>query len=469
MTWEVIPISYIQGASMKQIIISIITKILSIYNIKVSLGDGDIEEKLDDMGYKVKPICRIKKDTSIMEFAIPVRTIEGWCVYSFSKNITDGQINGNIKDINFICGNCFRALKQLLTFYSLGVSSKIEINGYMEETIEASIIAISIKDKQVNSYLNLRVELISDLLHSLNKWSNRTYEGRKIPFSLLVDVEKIEKNNFGKLCAFLKDDASALLTDGISSYLEISDTIAYKVAKFYDAEQISEKSNIPLVPYRFSSFGNICTGKNLGIVLTVQGDILFIQERKLIFAKRNGEWHAYDNNAFIDALFRDVPEMHVDANKKNNRIKMIYLTCLDVAFARTGGCLAICQKEKITKLKKSINENDVHKQFNKKERLDHNYKRYFLEDVVINQNFFNTITRKARQELLGVDGATVITTDGKFITTGAIMDNSFTNSVNDLHGGARTKIAMKLSEYGIAIKISADGYIECYKNLKHIY
>ena len=76
---------------------------------------------------------------------------------------------------------------------------------------------------------------------------------------------------------------------------------------------------------------------------------------------------------------------------------------------------------------------------------------------------------------MGIDGATIILTDGRFVTTGAIIDNQATKRANEgtketeASGGARKKITMKLSEYGIAIKISADGYIECFKNRKHIF
>lgn len=457
----------------KDIIIGLVEKVFAIYNIDLKMKEDELEIKKEKES-KSKNRIKLSND-NILDLDLSFRDNGEYRLYSLNKAIAPRLIDKNIGDINFILLNCVRVLKPLMNSYFASSISEIEINSCINESIEMSIIAIAAgkkivptkQNKQPPSNFEHVVRGISRMLHGLNKWSNRTYEGRKIPYSFVLALDKIKVRNIDTLCLFLEDDASALLTDGISSYLEMGEEICYKVAKYCDAEQLD--NNMPLVPYRFSSFGNACSGRNLGVVLTVQGDILFIKKKKLIFAKRNNDWHSYDYDAFNSALFKDVPEMHVGANSKNNIIKMIYLTCLDVAFARTGGCLAVCHRSSLHDLKKCINHNDIHKEFYKGEREYYHNKRLVLEDVVINKTPFHEMCRKARQELLGVDGATVILTDGRFVTTGAIMDNKFKNELKDMHGGARTKIAMKLSEFGIAIKISADGYIECFKNQEHIF
>lgn len=276
---------------------------------------------------------------------------------------------------------------------------------------------------------------------------------------------------FLRLCTkyvhFLDDDSSALLTDGITSYFYIGKEIQYKIIPSFT---IKQKNNIPLVPYRFSGFGDICIDNQIGIILTIQGDILFIKKKKLLFAKRNGDWHAYDYDNFNSILFHDISSsINIDNKEKNNYIKEIYLTCLDVAFARTGGCLAMCPKENLKKIRSSIPDETIHKPFIRKKDNNIDSKRYILENVVINQVSFYELERKARQELLGIDGATIILPDGRFYTTGTIINNNMKNKCYNKHGGARTQATIKLSNYGIAIKISADGYIECYKNMKHIF
>ncbi len=458
-------------------IINFVNKVFSIYNINPNIEQTDIKFDIRQINNantkKIANKIKLsnKKELDMKLYIYSEKEIK---IYSLSKQITAHLTLNNISDIISILQNGSRVLTELLEAYQRKIISEIEINASINESIEMSIIAISIgkrqlvtNEKHFPSNFNPLVCSISRMLHALNQWSNRTYEGRKIPFSFLLILEEIDIGNIDKICEYLKDDASALLTDGITSYLEISKKISYKVASYYDSEQLG--NNMPIVPYRFSSFGNTCISKTLGIILTVQGDILFVRKKKLIFAKRNNEWHSYDYDAFNETLFKDVPEMHIDANQKNSRIKMIYLTCLDVAFARTGGCLAVCHKNSLTEIKKCINKNDICSEFCKEEREDKHFKREILDSVVINKTPFHNLCRKARQELLGIDGATVILTDGRFVTTGAIMDNNFKTETKDMHGGARTKIAMKLSEFGVAIKISADGYIECYKEKIHIY
>ena len=386
------------------------------------------------------------------------------------------------KHCDFIGLNCIKALKSFYYAFVVKSFNKSMLYHIIDKTIETSIIAVLIGNKQPSALADPLLESISNLLQSLSGWSTRTYEGRKIPFSFLIDLNTINShlNLFDDLCSFLHDDASALVTDGITSYIALGDTIEYKIAPYYNPEQYEERAKgttdkkIPLVPYRFTSFGAICANKNIGIVLTVQGDILFIKSTKLFFAKRNGEWHFYDYDSFNTVLFKDIPEIS-SKPQKAIRIKTIYLTCLDVAFARTGGCLAICETEQLSDIKKNIRKADIHKPFSRTEHDDKYKKRFMLEEIIIQKHPFFELGRKARQEIMGIDGATIILTDGRFITTGAIIDNQATKKANEgtketeASGGARKKITMKLSEYGIAIKISADGYIECFKNRKHIF
>ena len=77
---------------------------------------------------------------------------------------------------------------------------------------------------------------------------------------------------------------------------------------------------------------------------------------------------------------------------------------------------------------------------------------------------FDKIDRKTRAELIGMDGATIIDKDGSVISFGAIISNDAGSS-----GGGRGAAAAKLSYGGLAIKISADGYIETYLDGVSIY
>ena len=71
---------------------------------------------------------------------------------------------------------------------------------------------------------------------------------------------------------------------------------------------------------------------------------------------------------------------------------------------------------------------------------------------------FQEIDRKFRQELISMDGATIIGYDGKIIAVGAIIKIEAGST-----GGGRLAAAKTLSNYGISIKISNDGSMQGFK------
>ena len=77
---------------------------------------------------------------------------------------------------------------------------------------------------------------------------------------------------------------------------------------------------------------------------------------------------------------------------------------------------------------------------------------------VIKGKKFNELNRKLRQELLSIDGATIINNDGTILAVGAIIKIEAGSS-----GGGRLAATKTLAKYGVAIKISADGSIQGFK------
>ena len=68
--------------------------------------------------------------------------------------------------------------------------------------------------------------------------------------------------------------------------------------------------------------------------------------------------------------------------------------------------------------------------------------------------FFN-LDRKLRQELLSLDGATVIDGSGRVLGVGAIV--KIDESSED---GGRLAATKQLASYGLAVKVSSDGHIQ---------
>ena len=77
---------------------------------------------------------------------------------------------------------------------------------------------------------------------------------------------------------------------------------------------------------------------------------------------------------------------------------------------------------------------------------------------IINGRKFHELDRKLRLELLGIDGATIIDYDGNILAVGAIIKIEAGSL-----GGGRLAAAKTLSNYGISIKVSADGSIEGFR------
>jgi hypothetical protein len=77
---------------------------------------------------------------------------------------------------------------------------------------------------------------------------------------------------------------------------------------------------------------------------------------------------------------------------------------------------------------------------------------------------FQHLDRRLRQELLSLDGATVLTRKGEVLTAGAIV-----RVPGGSTGGGRRAAAIQLGKLGLAIKISADGPITGFRKKKTIF
>lgn len=316
-------------------------------------------------------------------------------------------------------------------------------------------------------------QTLLNLLFKLETWSSKTYEGNKVPFGFIIDCAIQNSNSYNYL-NFLDNNSSAVFTDGIYGGILLDKKGNFISYFSYENIQNSVTNNLkPISPYNYIMFTENCTEKRIGVLCLTNGDILLIKNKKLLFSKRNGNWIYYDYNRF-----RHLISQYIDANiyDKNayltNFIDQIYLTVLDVSFAHTGGCLAITYHDKFDEYKNAIEKDllDVDIIYNDDdddEIKNQKYKICQRKKVIKNlleyhpfsntyKEFFN-ITRKLRQELLGLDGATIVNTKGKLVASGAIVSID-----GGSENGGRTASTKQLAKYGFAIKISEDGYIQCY-------
>ena len=295
-------------------------------------------------------------------------------------------------------------------------------------------------------------ELLYNILNCFSDWSIKTYERNRVKFGVIVqsDIKSKSKNDF---LSYIKKEISATISDGEHTiYLLDKDG---KIDKVGDIDCIlnlltnGDSQSLPkhtsLAPTLFSEIGLASYGCNLGVTLSGNGEICVFKAQQLVLARLNGQWTVFDysslKNIFLSGFKNEISD---------NLIRNIYLSCLDVAFAGTGGCIAVIKPSAIAKVDTILPSTSEYK--TKVGITDH-----------YNNNFIN-LSRNLRKELLAIDGACVLYNNGDIRAFGAIV-----NSIKPQKtGGARAAAASTLSKYGVAIKISADGYLQVYLNGKKI-
>ena len=149
--------------------------------------------------------------------------------------------------------------------------------------------------------------------------------------------------------------------------------------------------------------------------------------------------------------------MHVEDAIKKSIAKEIYLSILDVSFSHTGGSIAIIDKEYTEKVKNEYIFRDDLDRVDQKDEKKQILKRLIEAGVGNEYRLFHILDRKLRQDLLSLDGATVIDSYGKILSIGSIVKIS-----GGSDEGGRTAATKQLACYGLGIKVSEDGHITAY-------
>lgn len=314
------------------------------------------------------------------------------------------------------------------------------------------------------------------LIDIITRWGHRTYEGKSLDFGFIVTSTKLPKSTNPNLyfSNFLQQDFSALLTDGTSTCMEISSN---GFLLNYITIPQTKNENIQ-APYDYIKMANLCTGARVGISLLNNGDLLIFKDRTLLFARRNSKWLCFSHDEIINKISERSGESGQDVRRA------IYLTALDTSFTKTGGCIVHINREETENVLKHIDVKDIliEKYYNAKNNQKINasffydaetqnqHKEYeeFLKEnenvklvtirKIIHGRKFQELDRKLRQDLVSIDGATVIDPDGQIVAVGAIIKIEAGSS-----GGGRLAATKTLAKYGVALKVSADGFIEGFK------
>ncbi len=326
------------------------------------------------------------------------------------------------------------------------------------------------------SLTNSSSKTLSALLTEMSYWSQRTYEGNQTALGFIVTNKKLgsKTNQNLHISKFLQKDFSALISDGQTSFLEVS-------ADGYVSNYINPSKNADnslFAPYKHLQLAMLCTGSKIGICLSEQGDVLVFKNKSLLFAKKGGVWVCFSHEEIVGKLSEHAGEFEEVR-------KAIYISALDTSFNRCGGCIVHVNSGDSTNVLRHIDEADVlfkeSYDFIQQEKINQSFfagleektneipefDQFLLEEKclktsvikkLINGRKFQELDRKFRQELIAIDGAVVIDYDGKILAVGAIIKIEAGST-----GGGRLAAAKTLSNYGISIKISNDGSMQGFK------
>jgi len=284
-------------------------------------------------------------------------------------------------------------------------------------------------------------EIFLNVLDQFDFWASRLYEGK--PISACIGFEPGTTTKSITLKQFWDKEYSAVLTNGIDTLLVVS-----AEGHILSHEALPPTSTMPpYSPNRFASIADWTTGDRVAVVLNRTGEILIFKEKQLIFARRSGIWHFITCEPLITQMVRP--------SDKDLR-KAIIESCLDTSFARTGACIGVID----SRHQSSSTWQKIITSSSDRIQTDDSEKARTFKQIIDNKKF-QELDRRVRQELLSIDGATVIDHKGHIVSVGAILKIPGGSA-----SGGRLAAAMALGKYGLGIKVSQDGGISGFRDEK---
>lgn len=282
---------------------------------------------------------------------------------------------------------------------------------------------------------------VSPILRQFEAWSARTYEGGAITSSIGIDPVAIGQGS--SLSEVFQQDFSAVISNGFDTLLVVTPDCEISGSGQLTASQLG----LDYVPYRLNAIADWADSGRIALVLNRLGEQLVFKNKKLIFAKRRGEWQYYAHEMYLREL-----------RPPQNRVlrEAIYQSCLDISFARSGGCIIVVRSGSLGNVGGIVSGPDLLL------GASPSIKAKTIRAMVNGK--FQDLDRRLRQELLALDGAMVLDHLGNIVAAGAIISVPAGSE-----GGGRTAAAKKGSSLGLGIKISEDGGISVYREESKVF
>ena len=296
--------------------------------------------------------------------------------------------------------------------------------------------------------------VVHKIIDLFDSWASETYEGQKIVFSIgIIDSTHPEATkisiDFFKICS---EDYLKVVTSGFDTIVVINSqghVIKHESLPFPKPDDEEHM----LAPLPFLPIASWTEKLQYSICLNRAGEILIFKDKELLLAKRRGKWKFFTHSAYIKS-------MHIHSENTRNGLKIrkaLYVTMLDTSFQRKGACIGFMPRSKSLDKEKIINDFQI---IQGNDYLGSTSNKSVLLSTLTNKKNFHELSRNLRQELLSIDGATVILDDGQILSAGAILQIPAGSS-----GGGRKAAAHVLAHYGLGVKVSNDGKISFWKDL----
>ncbi|MGA3265256.1 MAG: hypothetical protein ABSE16_00355 [Verrucomicrobiota bacterium] len=283
-------------------------------------------------------------------------------------------------------------------------------------------------------------EAVLEVIDQLVMWAGQQYEGKPIPAAIGFVPDALPGVvSFRDMC---REKFSAVISNGFDTLLTCNFN-----GEVLGHETLSTPEKCPsFTPFRLGAVAQWAHKGRIALVLNRVGEILVFRDYQLRFTRRGGQWHFLTHNPVLTQMGRpDDQEIR----------KAVYSTCLDASFARTGACIGIVTSNHANEWKKvAVSADDY---FNPPKSTKAKTLAAF-----VGSKKFQGLNRQLRQELVAIDGATLIDHRGVVLVVGAILK---------IEGGSpeggRLAAARTLSRLGVGIKVSQDGGIVGFHDGNH--
>ncbi len=309
---------------------------------------------------------------------------------------------------------------------------------YLVEMCPQDVVAWSAQHRSMDD------ALLPGIIAFMQKWASQTYEGARISVSIGIDPSPVASHiSSTHLSELIQHDYAKVLSNGIDTLLVLSPS-GHVVEHLSLTRRIGGRvrNMDSYSPNRYRPLAEWATRSRVALVLNRHGEILLFKREQLQFAFRRGKWCHFPHDAVIDRMGGSKNEKKV--------MRAVYASCLDISFARTGGCIAVANGNRAANVSAYVGGDDLLSESRTEKSL---LLRHLLGKS------FQDIPRPIREEIGALDGAVVLDNLGVIIAAGAIVTVS-----GGSDGGGRRAAAKALSRLGLAIKVSADGAITAFSD-----